>query len=143
MSLGVPGWVQSYIGIPFATRGFDRSGCHCWGLVWLAYREHASIALCEYAEFSADDLIAAARAMSRDCRREPWRKVNDAKRDLDVLLMLGEAAPGRLAPVHVGIVVGGSHVLHVEKTTAAVCVRLSHPSVKHRMLGAYRHRDLQ
>ena len=43
MSTQPPSWAGAYVGIPYRDHGADRSGCDCWGLVRLVYRERARI----------------------------------------------------------------------------------------------------
>src|SRR5512134_1374594 len=49
MSTQPPSWAGAYVGIPYLDHGAARSGCDCWGLVRLIYRERTRIELPSYA----------------------------------------------------------------------------------------------
>lgn len=134
--------IKGFIGIPFVDGGRDRSGCDCWGLVRLVYRDVAGIDLPSYGEIGASELLAVARAIGGATEQGPWRRVDDApRRSLDVVVMrhLGHA---RRTPVHVGVMASAEHLLHTVHAADSHRVPLSHPSVSSRILGIYRHRDL-
>lgn len=139
---GIPRWTEGYNGIPFVAKGFDRAGCHCWGLVRLVLGERCGLWLPTYGEISAAELVAIARTLRAEKRAAAWSRV-EVWRSFDVVLMAGRiGAGGRRAELHCGIAVSADHLLHVEETTAAVCVRRDHPSVKFRILETYRHANL-
>lgn len=135
-------WVGRYVGIPFAEHGLDFRGCHCWGLVRLVLQHECAIALPDYGEISATELIAAARRIGGESALPPWSRVAGEWRSFDVLLMHARPAGGGRVPGHVGIVSAPKHVLHVERATAAVDVPIAHPSVRHRIIAAFRHEAL-
>lgn len=142
--IAVPRWTETYNGIPFAPRGFDRTGCHCWGLVRLVLGERCGLWLPTYGEIAADELAAIARVMSAEKSAPSWSRVAEW-RPFDVVLMGGRVLQGERrhrAELHCGVAVSADHVLHVEEATAAVCVRRDNPSVRHRILETFRHRDL-
>lgn len=126
----------SYVGLRFRPRGRDRCGVDCWGLVRLVYAEQFGIDLPEHGESHPRDLLAAADAMEAD-RAMLWRPC--APRAGAVALFSAPTTEPGLngRPVHVGVFVDASRVLHVEHRTAAVVMRLSHPLIAHRFLGAY------
>ncbi|BBF93387.1 NlpC/P60 family protein [Blastochloris tepida] len=138
-SLGPPSWAAAWVGTPYRDIGFDRRGCHCWGLVVAIYAERLGIDLPHYAELTARDLRAAARAFAAGRVAAPWRSV-EVPDDLDVVVMTARVrGDGRWHWIdgHVGVMVGRRHVLHVEIDTAAVCVPLA--TLRPRVVGFHRY----
>ena len=125
-------WAGSYVGIPF---GMGPGELTCWGLVRRVYGDLLGIELPSYGEISAFDLLRIARAMARG-KDDGWRAVSPPQ-DLDVCLMRGPQ--GGASVLHVGVMAGPRHVLHIEAATAAVLVPVTHYSVAGRILG-YRRR---
>lgn len=130
------GWATPYVGIPFVDGGRDASGCDCWGLVHLVYRDVLGIDLPAYGEISAHDVARVTERIQEDSAGAPWLPVTGAPRPFDVLVMRGK-------PLHVGVMVDALHVLHVEAATASVIVPvLRTPQVRWRRLATYRHEAL-
>lgn len=120
-------WWQCYIGLPF---GEGRGEVTCWSLVCRVYRDRLGVDLPAYGEISARDLARIAKAMDagkddgwRDCAPEP----------LAVVLM--RSGRGGQRVVHVGVMVDGQRVLHVEEAAAAAVVPITHFSVAGRIVG--------
>lgn len=131
-SLGT--WAGRYLGIPYVARGFDRKGCHCFGLVHLVYREMLGIQLPEHEGIEPGDRLAIARAFKASRSRAPWNEAEGPRRDFDLVLMLQGSVP-----MHVGIACGPRRILHVEEGVATVCVDANHPFYRSRIVAAYRH----
>lgn len=130
------GWATPYVGIPFLDGGRDASGCDCWGLVHLVYRDLLGIELPTYGEISAHDVARVTERIREDSAGAPWLPVTGAPRPFDVLVMRGK-------PLHVGVMVDARHVLHVEAATASVIVPVaSAMQVRHRLLSLHRHEAL-
>jgi cell wall-associated NlpC family hydrolase len=131
----VSAWPSAYVGLPFVDGGRNRAGVDCWGLVRLVLAEQAGVDVPTYGEISAHDLARVTgtirAAIAGD---QTWRQVEHPG-VFDVAVMRGN-------PLHVGIMIDTRRVLHVESTTAAVQIPVTHPSVRHRLIGFYRHRDL-
>lgn len=128
-------WVNKYVGIPFADRGRDFSGCDCWGLVWLAYKHVLDIELPSYCEISAKDLLSVAKYIGVNYEIEPWIPV-DNPRSFDVAVMRFH---GSRIIGHVGLLVGPGIILHTEKATDSATVPVTHMSIRHRLVGYRRH----
>ena len=134
----IPAWAARYVGIPFADAVEESAGgLHCWGLVRLVLARAAGLDLPAYGEIGARELAALA-LFAGEAAREPWLPVMGPPRALDVALMRGPAR----AVSHCGIMVSPSHVLHVEAAHDSVVVAVSHPSVRRRLIGFFRHRAL-
>lgn len=143
--LGPSKWAEAYIGIPYVPQGFDKKGCHCWGLVWKVFKEQKQIELNKYLEMTGEDLRKAARAFVADKVMDPWVDVIGPTRDFDLVLMTAyNRNEGKLRRIHghIAIVCGPEYVLHVSEDFPASIMHFTHPQVKTRMLGAYRHKDL-
>ncbi|HHH46045.1 MAG TPA: hypothetical protein ENK53_03430 [Thiotrichales bacterium] len=99
-----PASSDDWVGIPWRAGGSDRSGCDCWGLVRLWYRERRGVELP-----AADDAVAAA-VHDAETASARWEQVErDRMRVGDLLLM---RMPG--GRVHVGLVwPDAAHMLHI------------------------------
>ncbi|MFN7115025.1 MAG: C40 family peptidase [Alphaproteobacteria bacterium] len=134
----VPIWAGRYIGLPFRDHGRDRSGLDCWGLVRLVMAEQFGIALPslsgEYEHTLAlDDISGVIRAQI-----PAWHALDSGAEhcgDVVVLRLHGQ-------PLHVGIVLGDRHMLHVEARIDSAIERYDQTRWKDRIYGFYRHRSL-
>lgn len=135
-------WVERYVGIPFQDVGFGFSGCNCWTLVRLVLLTECKIELPLYGETSADDLRAAGKQIGSNALIKPWLSVVGDRRTFDAILMSARLSDGGSFPGHVGIMTSPTHLLHVERATDAVNIPIDHPSVRQRIIGAFRHEAL-
>lgn len=132
-------WAAKYVGLPFVDHGRSFIGVDCWGLVQLVMKTEQGIDLPSYGETSALDLQAVAKIVARESSIEPWVTVlPQSIRTFDVVVMYR-----RRDPVHVGIMVSGSELLHIEEKINAVMVPLAHHSICFRNPHFFRHRDLE
>lgn len=154
---GEPAWAAAYTGIPFAERGFDQAGVHCWGLIWLHFARDRGIVLDRYGPLSARTVVKAARAIATAKALAPWRCVaalapGEQSEDLigracatrvlrmsDVVVMLNGDAT---CESHVGLMIGQRLMLHTEANCNTVKVDLMHATVRWRVTGFYRHENL-
>lgn len=134
-------WTSKYVGIPFVDGGRDSLGCDCWGLVRLVYQYELGIALPLYGEISAEDLAAVSSEVSSKYSVEPWLEVSrDAVAPFDVVVMrfYGSRSIG-----HVGVICPyTTSILHTEKPVSAVLVPLTHMTVRSRIVGFRRHKNV-
>lgn len=106
--------------IPFVELGFTREGCHCWGLVWLAFKRERKIELSKYDSINATQIRKMLHAKDAEIARGPWKLVEDNYQPFDVMTMTGQeydedGKPRGTSERHVGIVAGPRHVLHTEE----------------------------
>jgi len=134
----LPDWVNAYVGLPFRAHGRDQDGVDCWGLVRLVLAERFGCRLPSYAGGYAS--VEDAEDIGRLIRGEmgPWREVpHGAERAGDVVLL-------RLMnqPMHVGLVLAPSWMLHVEEGIDSCLDRYRSPKWHRRLMGLYRHESL-
>ncbi len=128
-----------YMMIPFADGGRDHSGCDCWGLVRLIYREQLGVELPSYGDISAKALLKVARAIKGNSD-EGWVPTTTTTSALyDVVLM---KSAGFKTVCHVGIVVAGDQVLHTEEGVGPMIVPFDHADIRERLFGLRRHKSL-
>lgn len=103
--------LNQYIGIPFASKGRDRTGLDCWGLLRLIYAEQRGIELpCLADTYEHSD--HGAEAVLR--HREGWLDiVNPSEGDLVLFRVRGEP--------HIGMVLEGRQFIHA-RDGAEVCI---------------------
>jgi cell wall-associated NlpC family hydrolase len=115
-------WSSEFVGIPFAWNGYDRSGAGCWGLVWLVQREVFGRELPRHDEFNekvSDGLTPDASIWRSDIEYEAIPLSDAAAGDI---VHLWGFHNGARHPLHVGVFVDSSHILHTEGKTGAVVV---------------------
>ena len=102
-------WTDSYIDIPFKCDGRDPSGCDCWGLVTLVYRERLGIELPSWSGVFKDQSLGCLKQVARAMaiERDRWLKV-DTPEPMDVIML----RTGKYV-WHVGIVIDSFNMLHV------------------------------
>lgn len=139
----ITNWPASYVGIAFADYGVTRAGLNCWGLVRLVLHEQCGIVVPAY-PIPASELRQAAREFRASVAGEPWIEIGRANASMfDCVLMAGRTSDNlHRVPGHVGIMIDRDRVLHIERGTNATHVRLDHHSVRSRIIGFYRHKDL-
>lgn len=137
---GPPLWASNYVGIPFSARGHDRRGVHCWGLVWIVYRELLGITLHRDDTVDGSDLMRFSSLLGMHVVDLPlWSDVTGPPRDFDLVLMTAVVrADGMLRRVaaHVGII-AGEYILHAQLGSDSVCQPTA--ALMRRIVGTYRY----
>jgi cell wall-associated NlpC family hydrolase len=142
--MGPARWVDKYVRIPFVQRGFDFAGCHCWGLVWLVYRNERRITLPKYDTINAAQIRAMLKAKDKEIASGSWVPVEKPLREFDVVIMAGldKDENGKVVGTverHVGIMASPYHILHIEEGINATCVRTNATLMRERMRKVYRY----
>lgn len=129
-------WTNRYVGIPYVEFGRRRTGCDCWGLACLIYREELGINLPEYtgAYSSADEHAEISALIEGGVQSPLWRAVSDQPSAFDIALF----RRGRLS-THVGIVVRDGLMIHMRDEDCAKIETYESGPWKHRSSGFYRH----
>lgn len=133
-----PHWTERYVGIPFADLGRDRTGCDCYGLVRLVYREELRIGLPDYLGYGSAEEQGEIAALLEGAQRLPmWVPVTGTPIAFDVAVF----RRGRLQ-THVGLVVRRGLMIHmVDEDCAKVEGFATGPWGK-RLAGFWRHVDI-
>jgi len=133
----LPTWARDYVGIPFLSKGRTReTGCDCYGLYRLVYTEQRKQFIPDYdkyydgADVTEQVIVATSKRFTGS-----WYTVDDRVRCYDLLVF-----NIRGFPVHVGIALNNSFMLHTLKGHAAVIEPFNTWRWKNRLEGAYRWR---
>lgn len=133
----IPIWAGHYIGLRFKEHGRDIGGVDCWGLVRLILAEQFGIALPSY--IREYDYTLAQNQIGQLVKRESqkWRIIKQGEEvagDVIVLRVRGE-------PMHVGVVLGDNHMLHIESGINSVIENYKKPRWVNRVIGFYRYKN--
>lgn len=133
-------WATPYIG---------RTDMHCWALVREVLQAHCGVQVPSYGEVDSKEMLAVSAAVGSDAAQDPWHPVKPfpaAERPFDVVVMRGWLSCNdgvlRRGVIHTGVVTRKGFVLHTDMGYAVVEVALSHVTVRRRLVGCYRHRQL-
>lgn len=129
-------WSDRYIGTPYLDLGRDLSGCDCWGLACIIYREELGITLPDYlgGYASPDELGEVAALIDRDRVSALWLPVTGPGLAFDIALF----RRGRWSS-HVGIVIRHGLMIHMVADDQAKVQGYEDGPYKHRFIGHYRH----
>ena len=134
----IPFWAGHYIGLPFLDRGRSSAGLDCWGLARLVLAEQFGIALPSYINEYQTTLQAEKIGKLVKAESPKWRlikKGDEVCGDIIVLRVRGE-------PMHVGVVLGDKHMLHIEHGINSVIENYSGSRWADRISGIYRYKNL-
>lgn len=137
----VPGWVSSYIGLPFKDFGRDRAGLDCWGLVRLVLAEIFQAEVPSYVEGygSALDRASVGQHIESTISDDLWLRIDP-----------GQEKPGDVIvtrihrlPAHVGIVVAPRTFLHVQPGSETVLEDYTRPHWRNLVVGFFRYQGIK
>ena len=116
---------SKFVGIPFVLGGRDFNGCDCWGLLRLAYKEFYHIDL---------PLLNINAVVSEQIKEQNW------------LPRIGKATSGDVLtirvngwPIHIALVIDNALMLHTTENSNSRIERFLVPLWKDRIVGLYRH----
>ncbi len=135
----IPFWTGHYIGLSFAEHGREASsGLDCWGLVRLVLAEQFAIALPSYSAHYSHTRDGEKLSSLIAAESEKWNEVEPGGEklgDVVVLRMMGR-------PMHVGLVLGDGHMLHIEDGIDSAIESYTGPRWKDRIMAFFRHQEL-
>lgn len=124
--------VSRYADIPFAEKGRGMTGCDCWGIPYLIYRDMLGIELPAYTEQyqNTEDRKELARLTCNE--KSAWCEV-ETPIPYDIVLMkiIGH-------PCHVGVVIGGGRFIHCMRDSGTTVEKLNSILWRDRIVGFYR-----
>lgn len=125
-----------YVGVPWLDRGRELTGCDCWGLHRLVYRDGPRIELPSFAEDYVGPADREAIQALISGGRSVWIPIDAADaRPFDLVLMHDR-------PWHVGTLVQPGRMLHVPEGRSSVIEHISTGRFGRRLEGLYRHEAL-
>ena len=134
----IPYWAGQYIGLPFVEHGRSIYGLDCWGLVRLVMFEKFNLVLPDYSKEYSNTYSKSEISALIKRENVKWHEIHAGKEklgDIIVLRMRGE-------PMHIGLVLGDSRMLHIERHVNSAIEPYNNNRWKDRIVGFYRHYQL-
>lgn len=127
-------WWNKYIAVPFVEKGRDETGCDCWGLASLIYRDERKIDLPGYLEaYESTNNKAVITKLAEIEKNNRWIEVTEPKPYDIVLLNISGM------PVHVGIVTKNNYMIHCSRGIGTVHECFDSMRWKRKVEGFYRY----
>lgn len=132
-------WPARFVGLPYADRGRGPDGWDCWGLVRLVYARMLEVELpsCAGDYVCSEEAAEVSALLAERASDGGWMRAA-TPRSFDVALL----RRGRYDS-HVGVMIDGRRMLHMEGQDAAKVARLDDPRWSHRVVGTFRHPSLR
>lgn len=133
-------FVNKIITTPFIEGGRDYSGCDCWGLILLAYRDVLGVEIPNYENVfysGQESLVSVSEEIEqiKSCQSVFREVVNPQKGDIVFFNMLGR-------PIHVGFVIDEKTMIHTSKTSGVAIENYRSPKWSKRLQAFYRHKTM-
>jgi cell wall-associated NlpC family hydrolase len=127
--------VSRYANIPFVEKGRGFTGCDCWGIPYLIYRDFLRIELPLYLEEyqNTEDEKELGRLTEQE--KTAWIEVKEPN-PYDIVLMRLKGQP-----MHVGVAIGNGKFIHCMRDVGTTIERLSSPMWRDRIVGYYFYRE--
>lgn len=116
--------------IPFVEKGRDETGCDCWGLVRLIYKNELGIDLPDYLDVYEDTNDKAAIMGTIETEGDSLWEHPDTPNMYDVVLV-----HMRGVPMHMGIITKPNHMIHCAKGVNTVHEHLGTVKWKYKIVG--------
>lgn len=129
--------INEMVGIPFIDGGSSPSGCDCWGLVQLFYKNVYHIKLPSYPYLSALNKVSVAASISKRQQSAEWLEVKDKQIGHVVLFNI----KGR--PAHCGVIVDNERFIHCVNHSQTCIEPLNSSAWRSRITGYYRWQTVQ
>jgi len=128
-------WWNDYIDIPFIAKGRSRSGCDCWGLVYLVYKNIYNIILPTYTNTYDDPHATSIVSHAIRGNMSRWHYI---RKDL---IQEGNLVLFNIykIPCHIGIYTHDGFMLHTSKGVGTTIEKISRSCWAHRIEGYYRY----
>ncbi len=132
--------ISKYIGLPFLSCGRDPvSGIDCWGLVCLFYRQEYGLELNEHAsDYQDTEAFEEMHDTVVNEASEAWQEISHRN------VRLGDVVVFNVSgyPVHVGIVLNKTEMLHITDGVNASKENYQNMRWKRRVSNFYRHKGM-
>lgn len=147
----VPHWSVSFAKIPYKDKGRDANGADCYGWVRLVYEAlQPHITLPAHDVVDPHDGVSVSRAIDAAKSSQLWIPASpESLQALDLVVMRSfyrdkDTSKIRTIDGHIGLMVDGSRLLHMEEDVGVVLGNLKDENIRSRLLNQYyRHRDVK
>lgn len=124
--------MEDLVGIPFVSKGRDKSGADCWGVFKMAQERFGNYV--PDVTVDAFDTEGIVREMTNQIRL--WTRVEDPLPGDAVVMAHDPNIPEIIQ--HYGVYIGGGKMIHTIEKIGSMIVRIDHPLWKNKIRGFYR-----
>lgn len=145
MAQGDLSWTQAFIGLPYADKGRDWTGCDCWGFLCIVHAERAGTELPSYEGISSAERQEIAAIVAQEASSPVWRVIGH--RDGSAFRFLEEPREMDIAwfrrgrhDAHAGLYLRRGLMMHMVEEDCSKIERFDCAPWQSRLTGIYRWR---
>lgn len=126
--------MMKYIGIPYLDKGRDFTGCDCYGLLMLYYKNELGIDIPDVNISAKEPRRSLAKYLEEI--QKHWRELPYPEPNAGVAMCLNPEHP--MMVTHFGVMIDEKRMLHTYENTNSHIVEINHPTVRNQIKGFYR-----